>query len=77
MSLDIPVCKNSPLRRMFPCVIPSGLGEARTSSVDSLDGRGIADTILIRSQPHDGAILFMQGNIVVFESSTTDTVEVP
>jgi hypothetical protein len=77
MSLHIPIRKNSPLSRMLPSIIPSRFGELRARTVDSFNSSCITDTVVIWCNPHNGTILLVQLDIVMFELAMADTVEVP
>ena len=77
MSFNISVGKNGPLGRMLPSIIPGRLGEAGPSSVDCFDRRDVADAVEIRSNAHNGAVLFVQANVVMLKLAISDPVEVP
>jgi hypothetical protein len=67
MPLNIPIRKNSPLRGMFPPIIPSRLSELRPGTIDCFDGSCVADTVMVRTEADNGAILFMELDVFVFE----------
>lgn len=69
MSFDVSVGKNCPLRRVFPPIIPSGLGELRACTIDGLDRGDVTDTVLIRSKADDRAVLLMKSDILILKST--------
>lgn len=69
LRLDISIGKHSPLRGMFPSIIPSRLGKLRASPVDRLDGRDIADAVLVRGNAHNRTVLLMEADVLVLKST--------
>lgn len=77
MSLDVPICKNSPLSGVLPPIIPSRLGKPRPRSVDRLDIRGVADAVVVRSDAYNWAVLLVQVYVVALKMAIPDSVKVP
>jgi hypothetical protein len=69
MSFDVSVGKYCPLRRVFPPIIPGGLGELRASTIDGLDRGDVTDTVLIRSKADDRTVLLMKSDILMFKAT--------
>lgn len=62
---------------MLPPLVPRRLGEATTLPVHGSDGLPVTDTVVVGSDTHDGPILLVESDIVVFEVAQSHAVEIP
>lgn len=79
MSFHIPIREQCPFIRiwMLPPIIPGRFHKLGTRSVDRLDSRWIADTVMIRSDADNGAVSLMEMDVFSLKVRIADPVEVP
>lgn len=79
MSLHIAVGKQGPPVGIgvFPALVPCRFGELASRSVDGLNGRPVTDTIVIRGDANDGAILTMETHVILLKMAPSHAIEVP
>lgn len=79
VSLHVAVRKQGPPVGVgvLPALIPCRFGKLAARSVNRLDGCSVTDTVVVRSDAHDGAVLAVKANVVLLEMAPPHAIKVP